>query len=74
MVKNLIRQKEVNITTEFNEFKYALFNNMSRIQSKEHKLGTYEINNKSLSRFDDKGSVSNDGIHTRAYFHKELQK
>ena len=37
-------------------------------------LGTYEINKKSLSCFDDKSSFSNDGIHTRDYFHKDLKK
>ena len=29
---------------------------------------------KSLSCFDDKRSVSNDGIHTWGYFHKKLKK
>ena len=50
----------VNIATEFNEFKDTLFNKkimrhkMKRIQSKKHKLGTYEINKISLLCFDDK--------------------
>ena len=72
--------KRVNIATEFNEFKDTLFNNkimrhkMKRIQSKKHKLGTSEINKKSLSCFDDKRFVLNDGIHTLAYFHRELKK
>ena len=72
--------KRVNIATEFNEFKDTLFNNkimrhkMKRIQSKKHKLGTSEINKKSLSCFDDKRFVLNDGIHTIAYFHRELKK
>ena len=63
MAKNLIRQKGVNITTEVNEFKDTLFNQkimrhkMRRIQSKKHKLGTYEINKISLSCFDDKRYV-----------------
>ena len=41
--------KGVNIATEFNEFRDSLFNTkvlrhkMKRIQSKKHKLGTYEI-------------------------------
>ena len=75
-----MQQKECKIATEFNEFKDTLLNKkilrhkMRRIQSKRHKLGTYEINKKSLSCFDDKRSVSNDGIHTRAYFHKELSR
>ena len=41
--------KGVNIATEFNDFRDSLFNTkvlrhkMKRIQSKKHKLGTYEI-------------------------------
>ena len=44
---------------------------MKRIQSKKHKLGTYEIKKKSLSCFDDKRNVLDDGIRTLAYFHKD---
>ena len=47
---------------------------MRRIQSKKHKIGTYEINKISLSCFDDKRFVLDDGIHTLAYFHKDLKK
>ena len=47
---------------------------MKRIQSKKHKSGTYEINKISLSCFDDKRFVLNDGIHTLAYFHKDFKK
>ena len=46
---------------------------MKRIQSKKHKIGTYEINKISLSCFDDKRFILNDGIHTLAYFHKYLK-
>ena len=45
---------------------------MKRIQSKKHKLGTYEINKISLLCFDDKRFVLNDSIHTLAYFHKDI--
>ena len=45
---------------------------MKRIQAKKHKLWTYKINNILLSCFDDKISVSKNGIHTRAYFHKDI--
>ena len=45
---------------------------MRRIQSKKHKIGTYEIDKISLSCFDDKRFVLNDGIHTLAYFHKDI--
>ena len=40
--------KGVNVTTEFNEFKYTnkkeLIHKMRRIQGKKHKMGTHEIN------------------------------
>ena len=66
--------KGINIATEFNEFKDTLFDKkvirhkMKRIQGKKHKTGTYEINKTSLSCFMIKG------IHTLAYFHKDLKK
>ena len=69
--------KGVNIATEFNEFKDTLFNKkvlrhkMRRIQGKKHKMGTYKISKTSLSIFDDKWFVLNNGIHTVAYFHKK---
>ena len=44
---------------------------MRRIQSKNNKLGTYEIDKISLSCFDDKRYVLDDGIHRLAYFHKD---
>ena len=44
---------------------------MKIIKSKKHKIGTYEII--SLC-FDDKRFVLDDGIHTIAYFHRELKK
>ena len=70
--------KGVNIATDFNEFRDISFNKkvvrhkMKRIQSKKHKLETYEINKISLSVFDDKRFVLNDGIHTLAYFHEDI--
>ena len=69
--------KGVNIATKFNEFEDVLFNKkiirhkMKRIQAKNHKIGTYEIDKISLSCFDDKRYVLDDGTHTRAYFHKD---
>ena len=47
---------------------------MRRIQGKKHKMRIYEIKKISLSVFDDRRFVSNDGIHTLAYFHKDLKK
>ena len=72
--------KGVNIVTEFNEFKDVLFNKkvirhkMKRIQAKKHKIGTYEINKISLSCFDDKRYILNDGVNNLAYFHKDCKK
>ena len=43
---------------------------MKIIQSK-NKLGTYEIDKISLSCFDDKRYVLDDGIYTLAFFHKD---
>ena len=47
---------------------------MRTIQTKKHKIGTYETKKKSLSVSDSKRSVSDDGIHSQAYFYKEMQK
>ena len=72
--------KGVNTATEFNEFKDTIFNKkvlrhkMRRIQGKKHKMGTYEINKISSSVFDDKAFALDGGIHTLAYFHKDLKK
>ena len=72
--------KAVNIETECNEFKDSLFNKkiirhkMKKFQSKKHKIRTYKIKKISLSCFDDKRFVLDDGIRTLAYFTKELQK
>ena len=67
----------MSIVTEFNKHNNVLFNEkiirhkMNRIQSKKHKLGTYEIDKISLSCFDDKRYVLDDGICALAYFHKD---
>ena len=72
--------KGVNIETEFNEFKDVLFNKkiirhkMKRIQAKKHKIETYETDKISLSCFDDKRHVLDDGVNTLAYFHKDCKK
>ena len=69
--------KRVNISIEFDEYKDVLFNEKiirHKIQSKKrHKIGTYDVNKISLSCFDDKRYISNDGITTLAYFHKDLK-
>ena len=44
------------------------------IQAKKHKIETYEIDKISLSCFDDKRFVLDDGVNTLAYFHKGCNK
>ena len=67
----------MSIVTEFNKFKDVLVNKkiirhqMRTIQSKKHKLGTYEIGKMSSSCFDDKRYVLDDGIYMLACFHKD---
>ena len=73
-----IRAKSVNKKLKHSELVDVLFNkkvirhNMKRIQSKRHRLGTYNVFKISLSCFDDKTYVTDDGINTLAYFHKDI--
>ena len=72
--------KGINTATAFNKFKDTLFSKkvirrkMKRIQGKKYKIGAYEINKISLSVFDDKRFVLDDGIHKLAYFDEGLRK
>ena len=47
---------------------------MKRIQAKKHKIGTYEVDKISLSCFDDKRFVLDNGVNTLAYFHRDCNK
>ena len=66
--KNIIKN---NIKHE--DYKEVLFNNkqihhtMKTIRSSNHQLGSYELNKVSLSCFDDKRYIANDGINSFAY-------
>ena len=44
------------------------------IKSFGHRMYTYESNKTSLSAFDDKRYILDDGIHTLAYGHKDIPK
>ena len=44
---------------------------MKRIKSKLHKIGICNVCKVSLSCFDDKRYISDDGINGLAYFHKD---
>ena len=72
--KNVIKK---NLTHE--NYKAVLFNNeqmhhtMKTIRSSNHELGSYELNKISLSCFDDKRYIHNDGISSSAYGHMNTQ-
>ena len=59
--------KNVTATISHNEYKDVLLNrkclrhSMNMIQSKDHRLGIYEINEISFSCFDDKIYIQNNG-------------
>ena len=46
---------------------------MKRIQSKLNNIGTYDVFKISLSCFDDKRYILEDGINNLAYFHKDIK-
>ena len=58
----------------FSLIKKIIRHKMKRIEAKKHKKGTYEIDKISLSCFDDRRFVLDDGVHTSAYFHKDCNK
>ena len=72
--KNVIKK---NITHE--NYKETLFNNkqmhhkMKTIRSQNHQLGSYEINKVSLSCFDDKRYILEDGITSYSYGHYNIK-
>ena len=72
--KNIIKK---NITHE--NYKNVLFNNeqmhhtMKTIRSNKHQLGSYELNKVSLSCFDDKQYIKEDGINSYAYGHHAIK-
>ena len=67
-----------NAFIEFKEFCNTLFkkkilrHTMRGIKSKNHNLGTYKTNKRSLSCFDDKRYILKNGINTLAYGHKNI--
>ena len=47
---------------------------MTGIKSKKHKLFTYKNNKLSISCFDDKRYITENGINTLLYGHKDIPK
>ena len=69
MNKKIIHQEFVDIF--FN--KKMMRHNMKRIQIKLHKIGTYDVCKISLSCFDDKIYILDNGVNSLTYFHKDIK-
>ena len=76
--KEFNKAKGANLKLRHKEYRNVLLNTKvvrhkkKRVQSNLHSLGTYDVKKISLSCFDDKRYILNDGINTLAYFHKEI--
>ena len=76
--KEVNKAKGVHLKLRHDEYLDVLFNKkvvrhkIKIIQSALHRIGTCDINKKSLSCFNDKRHVLHDGINTLAYFHKDI--
>ena len=46
---------------------------MKRIQSRLHKIGTYNVCKIYVPCFDDKRYILDDGINSLAYFHRDIK-
>ena len=51
-----------------------MYHTMKTIQSNNYQLGSYELNKVSLSCFDDKRYLLDDGIKSYAYSHYKINK
>ena len=66
VVKNIKHREYIDVLFKKNTARYMI----KRIQSKLHKIGIYNVCKISLSCFDDKRYILDDGINSLAYFHK----
>ena len=83
MIKEVKKAKGVNKNVikkiRHETFSNVLFNkkmiryNMKIIQSKLHRTGTYDVCKISLSCFDDKRYILDDGVNSLASFHKYIR-
>ena len=70
VIKNSITHKNYKETLSNNE---QMYHKMKTIRSNNHELGSYEINKVSLSCFDDKRYINEDGKTSYAYGHKNIK-
>ena len=73
------KAKGINKKLRHEEYVDVLFNkkivrhNMKRIQTKLNEIGSFDVFKISLSCFDDKRYVLDDGINALTYFHKDIK-
>ena len=74
------KAKSVNLMLKHKKYVDVLFNKkvlrhkMKRILSEKHNIGSYVINKISLSCYEDKRFILDDGINSLAYGHKNIDK
>ena len=74
------KAKGVNLNFKHKEYVDVLFNKkvlrhkMKRILSEKHSIGSYVLNKVSLSCYNDKRFILDDGINSLAYGHKNIVK
>ena len=75
-IKKIVIKKDI----KHEDYKNTLFNNkqmyhtMKTIRSDHHQLGSYELNKVSLSCFDDKRYIHDNGITSYAYGHHKISQ
>ena len=73
-----IKKNVIKNNIKHDDYKETLFNDkqmyhkMKTIRSENHQLGSYELNKVSLSCFDDKRYIHDNGITSYAYGHKKI--
>ena len=70
VIKNEIKYEDYRNTLLNNQ---QMYHGMKTIRSKNHRLGSYEINEVSLSCFDDKRYIHENGITSYAYGHYKIE-
>ena len=66
IIKNIIKHQDYRETLFNNQ---QMYHKMKTIRSQNHQIKSYEINKVSLSSYDDKRYILEDGIHSYAYSH-----
>ena len=71
VIKNNIKHEDYKSTLMNNE---QMHHKIKTIRSQRHQLGSYEINNVSLSCFDDKCYIHDNGMSSYAHGHYKIER